>query len=264
MSTEHGRLTPEQVDEFSRSGFLIRRGAVAAGLVAAMRDVTRQHVDRAQPPLELEVDVHYPGAPASSDAPGGNTIRRLKQAHSRDMLFTDFVSSPGVVGPMQQLLGGRVVMPLAHHNCIMTKQPRHSSDTGWHQDVRYWSFERPDLVSLWLALGDEYPRNGCLLVIPGSHRMAFEPDRFDQQLFFRADHPQNQALIATARHVELAAGDVLLFHARTLHAASRNFTSETKYSVVFTFRSLDNPPRPGTRSCGPELLLPDAAEPARG
>ena len=43
---------------------------------------------------------------------------------------------------------------------------------------------------------------------------------------------------------------------KTLHAATRNYTDQTKYSVVFTFRGADNPPRAGSRSAeSPELLV---------
>jgi phytanoyl-CoA hydroxylase len=180
----------------------------------------------------------------------------LKNAFARDPVFFNWISLPAVRQRLQQLLGPQVVLPLAHHNCIMTKQPRFSSDTGWHQDIRYWSFTRPDLVNVWLALGPEQRENGCLRVIPGSHRLALDRSRFDEQVFFRSDIAENASLIEQAIDVELDAGDVLFFHAKTLHAATRNFSQQPKFSVVFTFRPLDNPPRTGSRSASmPELLL---------
>jgi phytanoyl-CoA hydroxylase len=138
----------------------------------------------------------------------------------------------------------------------MTKQPKYSSETGWHQDIRYWSFQRPELINTWIALGHERRENGCLQVIPGSHTLILDRDRLDDALFFRSDLPENQRLIQMKQFVTLAPGDVLFFHCRTLHAASRNATNETKYSAVFTFRSSDNPPIAGSRSSAlPELIL---------
>ena len=148
-------------------------------------------------------------------------------------------------------------MPLAHHNCIMTKEPRHSSDTGWHQDIRYWSFEQSDLVSVWLALTPENEHNGCLHLIPGTHRLTLDPSRYDEASFLRPELPENRALIAQSVRAELEPGDGLFFHARTFHAASRNHSDATKLSVVFTFRAAGNRPTPGSRSASlPELLLP--------
>ena len=187
---------------------------------------------------------------------GGRTIRRLRQAFSRDPVFSKLVKESFLLNRLQQLLGPQVVMPLAHHNCVMTKHPEYSSDTGWHQDIRFWSFAEPNLVNTWVALGDETLTNGCLRLLPGSHRMTFDRHQQDENLFFREDLPQNQELLDSAVSAELSAGDVLFFHAKCFHAATRNYSDKTKYSAVFTFRSLDNPPLTGSRSAElPELLL---------
>ena len=249
-------FTQTEAEQFQREGFLVAKGLVSEADLQQMRIVTERGVRDEIAPVEYEADLRYPGAPVSLDAVGGRTIRRLKQAHSRDFLFTEWMLRPTILGRLQQLLGPNVLCPLAHHNCIMTKQPQFSSETGWHQDIRYWSYSRPELVNVWIALGHERPQNGCLQVIPGSHRMSLEPTRFDGELFFRADLPENQPLIATKQFVEMGPGDVLFFHCKTLHAANRNVTQETKCSVVFTFRAGDNPPLAKSRSAAlPELLL---------
>ena len=133
------QLSPTEVEQFQRDGFLIVRNLVSPAEIQAMRRVTelglRDHIE----PIEYEADLKYPGAPISLEAEGGRTIRRLKQAHSRSFLFLEWMIRPEVLNRLKQLLGPRVVCPLAHHNCIMTKQPKYSSETGWHQDIRYWS-----------------------------------------------------------------------------------------------------------------------------
>lgn len=250
-------LSDTQLASFAQDGFLILRSFAPSALQHRLQAIAEQHLREAIPPLEYEADLHYPGAPASRGALGGRTIRRLLQAQARDPAFTEWITHPELLRCLHQLLGEQLVMPLAHHNCVMTKQPRFSSDTGWHQDIRYWSFERPELINIWLALGPERPENGGLRLIPGSHRLALEPYRFDAQSFFREDLAENQALLSQAVTVELNPGDVLLFHCRSLHAATRNYSHETKFSFVFTVRPADNPPHPGTRSTSlPELLLP--------
>ncbi len=255
------RLQPGQLQQFERDGYFIVRHLAPPELVAGMLQATLMDVERLADPIEFESDLQYPGAPRSRELPGGRTVRRLKQAHARGYAFTEWVTHPGVVQRLTQLLGPELVCPLAHHNCVMTKHPAYSSDTGWHQDIRYWSFDRPELVTVWLALGREHPENGCLRVIPGSHRIALDRSRFDEALFFRPDLAVNAELIAQAVPVELERGDVLFFHCKTLHAAGRNLTTQTKYSVVFTFRAADNRPRPGSRSAvSPELLIHAPAE----
>lgn len=252
----HPRFTPAELERFHQDGFAVVRGIADESICQQMLEVTQSHVDRLVAPIEYEADLNYPGSPASFDAPGGRTVRRLMQAHSRDFVFTRWLTHPGLLHRLTQLLGGDVYCPLAHHNCVMTKHPEFSSETGWHQDIRYWSFQQPELITAWLALGPEYVDKGGLKVIPGSHRETLDRGRFDEETFFRTDLPENQALLERSESVELEAGDVLFFHCRTLHGASRNLTDETKISVVFTFHAADNSPLPETRSSSlPELLL---------
>ncbi|MCH7988579.1 MAG: phytanoyl-CoA dioxygenase family protein [Planctomycetes bacterium] len=250
-------FTPEEVAGFQRDGYAIVRGMADASLRERMLQATLEGLGRSSDPVEYEAELHYPGSPNSLQSEGGRTVRRLKQAHSRGYVFTEWVARPELTTRLRQLLGPNVVMPLVHHNCIMTKMPSFSSDTGWHQDIRYWSFRRQELVNVWLALGKEYPENGCLRLIPGSHRMNFERCRFDESLFLRTDHPGNQELFQSEINAELEPGDVLFFHCRTFHTADRNRSRDPKFSVVFTFRPGGNSPLPGTRSASlPELIVP--------
>jgi phytanoyl-CoA hydroxylase len=249
-------FSPAELSAFQHQGYIVVSRLIPPALLNQVRAVTNRDLASRFGDVEYEADLHYPGAPESLDSEGGQTIRRLRQAVSRDPVFLQLVSRPGILHRLQQLLGPHIVMPLAHHNCIMTKQPRFSSDTGWHQDTRYWSFTTGDLVNIWIALGPENLHNGCLQVLPGTHSHAAPRERLDDALFLRTDLPENQPLLQTATPVCLEPGDVLFFHARCFHAATRNFSSQTKQSAVFTFRSLDNPPLPGSRSAAwPELLL---------
>lgn len=250
------RFSETEVAQFRARGFVVARALTAPAVCAEMIRLAKEHVDRNVAPIEYEADVHYPGAPASRAAPGGDTARRLLQAYARHEMFRRWVLDPIISERVRQLLGPSVVLPQAHHNCIMTKQPRYSSDTLWHQDIRYWSFERPELITVWLALGPETVANGCLYLLPGTHTMTFDRERLDRAWFLRADLPANRKLIDTKLAAELNTGDVLFFHCRSFHAAGRNRSDQTKFSLVFTFRPVDNPPLPGTRSVQiPEIDL---------
>lgn len=247
-AASHPVFSPDEVRRFRADGFVIARGLADADICARVLAVTRDHLAREVAPAEYEAQLHYPGAPESMDAPGGHTARRLLQAYARHAVFRDWATSPLVAQRLRQLIGPQVLLAQTHHNCVMTKQPRYSSVTGWHQDIRYWSFQRPELVSVWLALGCEYPDNGCLSLIPGTHLLELSPDRLDSALFLREDLAENRALIHTRVTPLLEPGDVLFFHCRTFHAAGANRTPETKFSLVFTYHAADNRPLPGTRS----------------
>ena len=237
-----------QIHAFQTQGFLILPQAASAVFCEQVIEFAQQQLAAHCLPIEYEADTRYPGAPASREAEGGQTARRLLQAYARDPMLAQWATGETLAAPLRQLLGDGALMSQVHHNCIMTKQPQYSTATGWHRDSRYWQFERAELISSWLALRDETVENGCLLVIPGSHRMTVEGEQLDAAQFLRTDLPQNQGLLAQAVPVALKQGDVLFFHSNLFHAAGKNQTSATKFSMVFTYRAVDNLPIPGSRS----------------
>lgn len=241
-------LSPAQLSEFSRNGFLVLRNFAPAEFCAEVVDLARADLAKQAMPIEFEADTHYPGAPQSRAAEGGTTARRLLMAAARAPQLMAWATAPQLKTILQQLLGEAVYLSLAHHNCIMTKQPAYSSMTGWHRDSRYWHFARAELVSAWLALGDEQPDNGCLWVLPGSHTWELAAQQLDEKQFLRSDRADNHPLLEQAVAVPLNRGDLLLFHSNLFHAAGRNSTAATKFSMVFTYRAHNNPPLPGSRS----------------
>jgi phytanoyl-CoA hydroxylase len=214
-------------------------------------------LQKREAPLELEASLGYPGAPESVETGGGETIRRLLGAYQRNPAWKEWATSHAIKTALQQLFADeKVYLNQSHHNCLMTKSPEYSSDTGWHQDIRYWSFEQRELISVWLALGKEQPQNGGLWVIPESHRLEYSTEQFDEQIFFRQNLASNEALIQHAEPVLLSPGDVLFFDSRLLHRASRNTTRDIRYSLIFTYHSSSNRPKAGTRSAAfDEVLL---------
>ena len=241
-------LSDDQQAFFKEHGYVVLRGFASQQVSAALLAAAQDGLASAAAPVELETDVGYAGAPLSREAEGGQTVRRLLDADSRGTPYTEWARDPRVAAAIEQLIGGPVHLSLAHHNCVMTKHPAFGTATHWHRDSRYWSFERNELVSSWLALVEETVDNGCLWVIPGSHKLDLPADRFDAKLFLRQELPENRALIDTARPVPLLPGDVLLFHCNTFHAARANQTAAVKFSAVFTYYGPDNYPLPGTRS----------------
>jgi len=249
-------FTPAQRAQFATDGYAIARKLAPSDLCARIREAGLRDLDAAKAPIEFEASVGYPGAPASLEASGGRTVRRLLGAVDRDAAMRDWACGQAATARMAQLLGGRPVLSRAHHNCLMTKHPDFGSQTNWHRDIRYWSFARPELVSLWLALGSERPENGGLYVLPGTHLLEIAPERYDGAKFLRPEIEANKALVATKQAVKLEAGDALFFHSRLFHAAGRNASRAVKFSLVFTYRAVDNLPVAGTRSAAsPELFL---------
>ena len=242
---------------FERDGYLVVRGLCPDDLRGQLIAASDAHMTPLLGPVEYESDVGYPGSPESRSAEGGDTPRRLLNAYSRDAAYRAWSTGPEVGDQLRAIFQtefghDQVLLSQGHHNCLMTKHPGYSSATLWHQDIRYWSFDRPELVSVWLALGTENEKNGALKVIPGSHRLELDRGRLDSALFLRPELEENKTLLSSAISVPMEPGDVLFFHCRLFHAAGMNLTDEVKRSLVFTYHAADNRPIPETRSA----LLP--------
>lgn len=242
------KLTQAQIDEFNTNGFLLLRNFADAKLCDDIRVLAQKHLDNKIKPIESEEE--YLQKEAST-----NTVRRLRQVYDREPLFAQWMTNPEIRPVLKQLLREEPRLLLAHHNSIMTKLPLVSSITSWHQDIRYWHYTNDNLLSVWLSLGDEYPENGLLEFIPKSHKMIFSKEQFDEQLSFRDDLPQNREIIDKRTHHILHKGDVVLFHAKTLHYAHQNNTDTPKISFVYSVRGISNPPIANTRSDYREVAL---------
>lgn len=52
----------------------------------------------------------------------------------------------------------------------LVKEP-YSAPTQYHLDIPWWSFTSPHACTIWVALDDSTPENGCLYFLPGSHQL---------------------------------------------------------------------------------------------
>ncbi|MCH2189799.1 MAG: phytanoyl-CoA dioxygenase family protein [Gammaproteobacteria bacterium] len=242
-------LSHAQIQQFKIDGYLVIPEVFAHSEIKALRETTTAHLGDRIEPFELESAVQYPGAPQSTTAAGGDTIRRLKLAFQRHSVFKKVAETPEIVDSIAQILGGKqLYLNPNHHNCIMTKLPEFSSETHWHRDTRYWNFDNKYLVNAWVALGDERQDNGCMKILPGSHRWEVRREALDEAQFLLPDHPDNAGRLDTQRLVELNAGDLLLFSAHCFHAAGKNRTSLPKFSLVYTFHNEETHPIKGSNS----------------
>jgi phytanoyl-CoA hydroxylase len=237
-----------QIGQLREEGYVVAPGFAQLDTLRELNEIAAAQLAAGVGPLEFEADLQYPGAPPSRAAAGGETVRRLLDAYGRDPLFARCAATPMLRTWMEAYFGEPVLMSRVHHNCVMTKHPRYGSLTNWHRDIRYWSFEREDLVSVWLALGEERIDNGALWFVPASHRMALDADRFDAAKFLRTDSAANAGIVRTAVSPHLAPGDAVFFHCNTLHSAGKNGSDAVKFSLVYTYHGRSNAPLPDTRS----------------
>jgi len=91
----------------------------------------------------------------------------LREAHYHHRPLFDLCTTPRLLDVIEGLLGPDLVLLYSH---ILNKKPG-GPRVAWHQDGPYWWRVEPKIaVTAWVALDDATRENGCMRVIPGSHR----------------------------------------------------------------------------------------------
>ena len=96
----------------------------------------------------------------------------LRNALDDADVFTAAVRCRRVAGTVTELLGAEVYH---YHHKVMIKDPRTGGAWEWHQDYGYWYDNGcllPDMASCLIAITRHTRANGCLQVIPGSHKLG--------------------------------------------------------------------------------------------
>lgn len=259
------QLSSEQLAQFHQDGFIVLRNFLDEKKCDEILKVATQHLNEKIEPIETEIGYDERSKSyrtevtdyTSKSDKQNMVVRRLRQVYDRDILFKAWMENEKIRPILQQVLNDQVVITTAHHNSIMTKLPHISTETGWHQDRRYWRYSDDNLVSIWLALDDEFSQNGVLEFIPGSHTMHFSSEQFDEKEYFSEAYESNKEIIAHKVSTNLKKGDVVLFHCLLLHRANKNSTDKTKISFVYTVKGENTKAEEGTRSAEfPEIVLP--------
>ncbi|CAA6817587.1 MAG: Phytanoyl-CoA dioxygenase [uncultured Sulfurovum sp.] len=250
------KLTQNELNEFNTNGFLVLRNFLDKASCEAILDVALAHLKHKVEPIESEIDYGTKSEAYRRDITDYNsienkktsTVRRLRQVYDRDILFKNWMENKKIRPILRQVLFDEVVLTTAHHNSIMTKLPNQSTETSWHQDRRYWSYDDNNLVSIWLALGEENNENGVLEFIPKSHRLSFSKEQFGEKEYFKEDNVKNLELIKSKCSTFLETGDVVIFHCKLLHRANKNNSLKPKVSFVYTVKGKKTNALKGSRS----------------
>lgn len=156
-------------------------------------------------------------------------VRKLNQFVDSDERLHHLCYHPALLGLLERLMGEP---PKMYANQALLKPPRIGSEKPWHQDMAYFKFG-PDImvIGAWIALDPATPENGCMHLVPGTHRDGPAPHfRIrDWQLCDRdVDVPRCLA-------APLAPGGVLIFHGLLHHGTPPNHSAATRRALQFHY-----------------------------
>lgn len=114
---------------------------------------------------------------------------------------------------------------------LFVKPPHHGSEVPFHQDHAYWAALEPyNMVSCWLALDDATIENGCVRMLPGTHRSYIPHREFDgpNSLGLLPDDVD----ISHEMPVEIKAGGAMFHHSLTIHRSFPNTSDQGRRGLV--------------------------------
>lgn len=129
---------------------------------------------------------------------------------------------PRVLDAVERILGPNI---LAWNSSWFVKMPHDKSYIGWHQDGAYWGLEPLEVLTAWIALGPVHQGNGCMRVIPGSHRTTHLPQRDTFAENSALTRGQEIAVAVDEQHAVdfvLQPGQISLHHLWIVHGSRAN------------------------------------------
>ena len=124
---------------------------------------------------------------------------------------------------------------------VFNKPPGVDGRHPLHQDLRYFRFRPADkIVASWTAINPTHRENGCLAVIPGSHKLSLQdhgnPDWDYVNAGFFAIEDIN---LEDRVHIDMRRGETLLFHPLLIHGSGRNRSTQFRRTISSHFASAD-------------------------
>ncbi len=238
-----GPLSETELAQYERDGFLVFNSFLDQNTVRQFREDLRAYED----------DESILRSEGTITEPGKQEIRSIFGIHELSDRFDRLTRDPKILAMVRQLLGSDAYI---HQSRINFKPGFHGKGFDWHSDFETWHAEdgmpRMRAVSFSIALTDNTPFNGPLMLIPGSHK-TFVPcvgrtpeDNYQSSLKKQElGVPNNRDLAAMADEYGIKAptgpaGSLIIFECNTLHASNANMSPWPRSNLFFVYNSVEN------------------------
>ncbi len=214
-------LTDEQKRQLDEDGFTVLENVFTVDemntLAGRIENLQRRH--------EEALQATEGGAEGISRA---GEITFTDHLAEQDPAIRAFCERPEFVALGTQLLGPDVDL---YWNQSVFKQPECAKEFPWHQDDGYTPVEPSPYLTLWLALNDATAENGCISVMPGSHKNG-TIEHWDSpigRVCYSSDEP-DQGI-----RVPIKAGSLIAFWSLTFHKSGPNVSDGTRKAFVIQY-----------------------------
>ncbi|XP_025106178.1 phytanoyl-CoA dioxygenase, peroxisomal-like [Pomacea canaliculata] len=234
-------LTYEQRKFYEENGFLLVRGLVSPEKLDRFKErfaqICRKEVQT--PGMTIMRDV----AIAKTEfVPGEKAVTKIQDFQNDEVMF-EYCCLPEIVKYVESFIGPNV---MAMHTMLINKPPDAGKKTSrhpMHQDLHYFPFRPADrIVCAWTAMEPVNRQNGCLVVVPGTHKgelLPHEYPKWEGGVNKMYHGIQNYDPSQPRVHLSMEKGDTVFFHPILIHGSGMNRTDGFRKAISCHYASGD-------------------------
>lgn len=151
---------------------------------------------------------------------------------SYDMAFLNYARDPNILDMAEQVIGPDIAL----WNMSFFAKPAHNGKkTPYHQDGEYWPIRPLATCTVWIAVDDATVENGCLKLIPGSHkdkRLMAHEQRNDPELTLQQELLPKEFDESAAENLVLEAGQMSLHDIYLAHGSEINTSDKPRRGMT--------------------------------
>lgn len=210
------KLSPAQLNEYNEQGYLILKNVITKKGLDKIRKECMQAWDAEKAAFDPEKSWLQ------------NSL--LVNIHHRSAAVRDYYFEGPMVTIATQLIGPNVKGATSQ---LTFKMRGNTKPFGWHQDNGYGELEPYNALTTLTALDDTDRRNGCLWLIPGSHKQGQIRVLQDEETKKTQSEISVEADESKAVPMEMKAGDALIFNCWMLHKSDGNYSVNRDRRILF-------------------------------
>ena len=180
-------LSDAAIAQYHEQGYCVLEAAVSPReLSAALRSLTEKTSTAA-----VNQSHRY-------NKEGRVDFKKISNLAKQNDAVRSLACNPDVVAAVEALLGQRALL---FRDVMIIKPAQDGAHLDFHQDSEYWDIEPRSLISAWFTFRDVGPEDGCLQVIPGSHKNLYPHD-----ILLADKRPLPQSVTSVLRKMASLAG----------------------------------------------------------
>lgn len=219
------KLSEDQVAEYSKNGFLIVESLLENNEVEVLRDqseavATGQLTHISKESLQVEPAIATGDSQAQNYA---DSLRKMSHLAFRDKIFEAHARNPKILDIVESILGPDFKL---YQDQVFMKPPRVGSRQRYHQDATAgFHIDPPDqMVTCWTALDDSTMENGCLWMLPGTHKIG----PLDESGWDKYESKFQNGELLDERPIVMKAGGCSFHHSFILHSSRVNLSDRRR------------------------------------